>query len=149
MKAPTVAQNALDRALSPARGVDCAMEVFFGRLLLVTRRSRGRNLLCAMRDRAFLVLMRQEVASGATVIFRSQWAGGWLCASPWIIGFILFTGGPILFAIVASFCDYDILNPARFVGLANYRWMFTRDPLFWKWLVIPSTWSSVFRSAWR
>ena len=43
---------------------------------------------------------------------RSQWAGGWLCASPWIIGFILFTGGPILFAIVASFCDYDILNPA-------------------------------------
>jgi len=29
-------------------------------------------------------------------------------------------------------CDYDILNPARFVGLANYRWMLTRDPLFWK-----------------
>src|SRR4029434_3848744 len=64
--------------------------------------------------------------------FRAQWAGGWLCASPWIIRFILFTGGPILFAIVVSFCDYDILNPARFAGLANYRWMFTRDPLFWK-----------------
>jgi ABC-type sugar transport system permease subunit/ABC-type glycerol-3-phosphate transport system substrate-binding protein len=64
--------------------------------------------------------------------FRSQWRGGWLCASPWIIGFILFTGGPILFSIIISLCDYDILNPARFVGFANYRWMFTGDHLFWK-----------------
>ena len=50
----------------------------------------------------------------------------------WIIGFIVLTGGPILFSIIISFCDYDILNPARFVGLTNYRWMFSRDPLFWK-----------------
>jgi multiple sugar transport system permease protein len=64
--------------------------------------------------------------------FRSQWRGGWISASPWIVGFILLTGGPIVFSIVISFCDYDILNPARFVGLANYRWMFTQDALFWK-----------------
>ncbi len=64
--------------------------------------------------------------------FRSQWRGGWLCASPWIIGFIALTGGPILFSIIISFCDYDILNPARFVGLANYHWMFTGDRFFWK-----------------
>jgi multiple sugar transport system permease protein len=64
--------------------------------------------------------------------FRSQWRGGWLCASPWIIGFIVLTGGPILFSIVISFCDYEILNPARFVGLANYHWMLTGDHLFWK-----------------
>jgi ABC-type Fe3+ transport system permease subunit len=35
--------------------------------------------------------------------FRSQWRGGWLSASPWILGFIIFTGGPILFSIVISF----------------------------------------------
>ncbi len=64
--------------------------------------------------------------------FRSQWRGGWLTASPWIIGFIVLTGGPILFSIVISFCDHDILNPARFIGLTNYRTMFTEDPLFWK-----------------
>jgi multiple sugar transport system permease protein len=63
---------------------------------------------------------------------RSQWWSGWLCASSWFIGFILFTGGPILFSVIISFCDYDILNPAHFIGLANYQWMFTRDPLFWK-----------------
>ncbi len=71
--------------------------------------------------------------------FRSQWRGGWICAAPWIIGFILFTGGPILFSIVISFCDYDILNPARVTGLKNYQWMFTSDPLFWK-----SLWNTLF-----
>ncbi|MDB6147065.1 MAG: sugar transport system permease protein [Spartobacteria bacterium] len=71
--------------------------------------------------------------------FRSQWRGGWLCASPWLIGFVIFTGGPILFSIIISFCDYDILNPARFIGLANYRWMFTQDALFWK-----SIWNTAF-----
>ena len=64
--------------------------------------------------------------------FRSQWRGGWLCASPWIIGFIVLTGGPILFSVIISFCDYDILNPARFIGFANYVHMFSEDPRFWK-----------------
>jgi multiple sugar transport system permease protein len=51
----------------------------------------------------------------------------------------VFTGGPILFSIVISFCQYDILNPARFTGLINYMWMFTKDPLFWK-----SLWNTVY-----
>jgi ABC-type sugar transport system permease subunit/ABC-type glycerol-3-phosphate transport system substrate-binding protein len=64
--------------------------------------------------------------------FRSQWRGGWVCAMPWIFGFVVFTGGPILFSIIISFCHYDIMNPARFIGVDNYLWMFTKDPLFWK-----------------
>ncbi len=71
--------------------------------------------------------------------FRSQWKGGWICALPWIIGFVVFTGGPILFSIVISFCQFDILNPARFTGAVNYAWMFTKDPLFWK-----SLWNTVY-----
>jgi multiple sugar transport system permease protein len=71
--------------------------------------------------------------------FRSQWKGGWLCALPWIIGFIVFTGGPILFSIIISFCDYDILNPARFTGVENYFWAFTKDQLFWK-----SMWNTIY-----
>jgi ABC-type sugar transport system permease subunit/ABC-type glycerol-3-phosphate transport system substrate-binding protein len=72
-------------------------------------------------------------------LFRSQWKGGWICAAPWIVGFILFSGGPLLFSIVISFCDYDILNPARFVGLDNYRRMAGTDPLFWK-----SLWNTLY-----
>jgi multiple sugar transport system permease protein len=64
--------------------------------------------------------------------FRSQWAGGVLCALPWIVGFVVFTGGPLLFSIVMSFCEYDILNPPRLTGIDNYVWMFQSDPLFWK-----------------
>lgn len=71
--------------------------------------------------------------------FRSQWKGGWLCALPWIIGFVVFTGGPILFSIIISFCQYDILNPAKFIGWDNYRWMFTKDALFWK-----SLWNTIY-----
>ncbi len=64
--------------------------------------------------------------------FRAQWKEGVICALPWIVGFIVFTGGPMLFSIVISFTRYDILNPAVTTGLDNYLFMFTKDDLFWK-----------------
>jgi len=72
-------------------------------------------------------------------LFRSQWTGGWICALPWLVGFVVFTGGPIFFSIIMSFCDYDVLNPARLIGPGNYTWMFLHDPLFWK-----SMWNTVY-----
>jgi multiple sugar transport system permease protein len=51
-------------------------------------------------------------------------------ASPWILGFVVLTGGPILFSIVLSFTRYDVLTEARYVGLANYRDVFA-DPVFY------------------
>ncbi len=64
--------------------------------------------------------------------FRSQWKEGVICASPWIVGFILFSGGPLLFSIIISFCRFDVLNPAVFTGLRNYVFMLQGDELFWK-----------------
>ncbi len=64
--------------------------------------------------------------------FRDQWFDGVVCALPWLIGFIAFTGGPLLFSIVISFCKFDILNPAVFTGLKNYIFMVNGDELFWK-----------------
>jgi multiple sugar transport system permease protein len=46
--------------------------------------------------------------------------------SPWIIGFVLFTGGPIVASLVMSFFRWDpsdLNNPTDFIGLANYREM--------------------------
>ncbi len=125
-----VVQKQLDRALSPPRGPLVPWKYFFaiyGAIIVVA----GISIL--------FWEMRRGIEGRHTHYFRSQWWGGWISASPWIIGFILFTGGPILFSIVISFCDYDILNPARFVGLANYGWMFTQDALFWK-----SIWNTGF-----
>src|SRR5829696_5081041 len=44
--------------------------------------------------------------------------------SPWVIGFVLFTAGPIVASLVLSFCRWDVISPAKFIGLANYRQMF-------------------------
>jgi ABC-type sugar transport system permease subunit/ABC-type glycerol-3-phosphate transport system substrate-binding protein len=55
-------------------------------------------------------------------------------ASPWILGFAVLTGGPILFSIVLSFTRYDVLSEARYVGLANYRDVFA-DPVFYRSLL--------------
>ena len=145
-----VVQNALDRVLSPPRGMVLPWKYFlFVYFLLIIAAVIGIYLWDTQRHFGLLggralpqalslsKLSRPKFRDATAGVspnryFRAEWRAGWLCVSPWIIGFILFTGGPILFAIVASFCDYDILNPARFVGLANYHWMFSRDPLFWK-----------------
>ena len=63
---------------------------------------------------------------------KGQWKQGLICALPWLLGFVIFTGGPLLFSIVISFCRFDVLNPAVFLGLHNYRTMFFQDGLFWK-----------------
>jgi multiple sugar transport system permease protein len=41
--------------------------------------------------------------------------------APWIIGFIVFTGGPMLWSLWLSFTNYDPLRgDPSFIGLANY-----------------------------
>ena len=64
--------------------------------------------------------------------FRRDVYAGYLFATPWIAGFLLFGGGPILFSLLMSFCEYDVLSPPRFVGLKNYAMMLNGDPVFLK-----------------
>ena len=65
---------------------------------------------------------------------------GWLFASPWIIGFLLFTVGPMVFSAYVSFTQYNIIKTPEWIGLRNYEDIF-RDRFFWKslentfWLV--------------
>jgi multiple sugar transport system permease protein len=63
----------------------------------------------------------------------------WLLLSPWLIGFILFGAGPIIASVLLSFTDYDIFNAPSWVGIANYRELFTQDPLIYKAL-----WNTLF-----
>jgi len=51
---------------------------------------------------------------------QGEAVAGYLFASPWILGFLVFTIGPIIASIIFSFCDYDVLHAARWVGLKNY-----------------------------
>ena len=54
-----------------------------------------------------------------------------LFMSPWIIGFLAFTLYPMVSSLYFSFTSYDLLSTPRWIGLENYRFMFTKDPLFW------------------
>lgn len=48
--------------------------------------------------------------------------------SPWLVGFCVFIGYPLVYSAYLSLHSYDLLNPPRWVGLANYRYLFTKDP---------------------
>ncbi len=61
---------------------------------------------------------------------KSQNVMGILFTAPPVVLFLLFTGLPILMAIVISFTNYDIINTPKFVGFDNYVKMF-HDDFFW------------------
>jgi multiple sugar transport system permease protein len=110
-----VVQTELHRRMS-ARGeslaragrlmIGCALFVTAGGLLVVWRYSRGRR-------------------GGRWRDAEGRW--GLLLASPWLLGFAVFTGGPLLFSLLLSFCDYNVLRDPRWVGLENYRELLTED----------------------
>ncbi len=54
-----------------------------------------------------------------------------LLMSPWLVGFSVFFGYPLVMSAYLSFNHYDLLSPPRWVGLANYRYLFTIDPQVW------------------
>ena len=54
---------------------------------------------------------------------------GWVMAAPWLIGFACFTVGPMVISLGLSLTDWNLLSPAKFAGLANYRRMLFEDKL--------------------
>lgn len=63
-------------------------------------------------------------------IQRSEQFWGVLLALPAILGFLFFDGGPMIAAFIISLTDWRIAGDPNFIGLDNYREMFTDDPLF-------------------
>lgn len=55
----------------------------------------------------------------------------YLFIAPWVIGFLGFTLGPLLFSLVMSFFDWPVVGKPAFIGLQNFVVMFRQDPLFW------------------
>lgn len=47
--------------------------------------------------------------------------------SPWIIGFLAFTAGPLIYSFYMSLCEWSIFGNPVFVGFKNYVEMFTSD----------------------
>ena len=60
----------------------------------------------------------------------------YLFVLPWIIGFLIFIGGPIVASFVLSFFKWKVIAPPEFRGFTNYVAMFSGDDLFRKSLGI-------------
>ncbi len=63
---------------------------------------------------------------------------GYFFVAPWIIGFILFSLGPIVATIYLSMTNYDVVSSPTWVGLDNFTRMFSRDREYMKaiWVTI-------------
>lgn len=63
---------------------------------------------------------------------------------PWIIGFLVFTIGPLILSLVMSFFDWPLTDTPTFLGIGNYVKMFTQDSQFWKSLIISLKYAAIF-----
>ncbi len=73
----------------------------------------------AVRRPAMSPLRRQETRAGLLFIL------------PWIVSLLVFTAYPTIATLYLSFTDYNILQPPSWIGLDNYRTIFSEDPEFW------------------
>jgi len=65
---------------------------------------------------------------------RDAWEG-YLFASPWLLGFLLFTAGPMVVSLAMSLTAWDGITPLsriRWVGGENYQELLTQDLRFRK-----------------
>jgi multiple sugar transport system permease protein len=51
--------------------------------------------------------------------------------SPWLAGVLIFFAYPLIWSAYLSFTHYDLLSSPRWIGLANYRYLFGTDQLIW------------------
>lgn len=66
---------------------------------------------------------------GHKKVFKNrQLIWGYFFIMPGILYLLLFCLGPILFSLIVSFTEWDVIRPMQFIGLKNYERML-RDPL--------------------
>lgn len=92
------------------------------------RRSEGRKA-----RRPFAVTPSQRMSEGI-------W--GWVFLLPNLLGFLVFIAFPVVVSLGLAFTEWDILTPARFVGLKNFVALLgfrtengtvvPNDPMFWR-----------------
>lgn len=69
--------------------------------------------------------MEKATAKGKLKMSTQDAIWGYVFLSPWILGMIFFTGGPIIASLILAFCDWDLITPPKLVGLGNFMKMFS------------------------
>ena len=74
---------------------------------------------------------------------RREARAGYLFILPWVIGFLVFTAGPMVASLWLSFTDYSLVDAARPVGTENYRQLL-EDPRVAKSLANTFVYAALF-----
>lgn len=75
---------------------------------------------------------------------RREAITGLLWVQAWLVGFVVFTLGPILGAIYLAFTDWSGKGAPKFNGVANFKEIFTADPLFWQSLKVTGVFALMY-----
>lgn len=67
-----------------------------------------------------LVIGRAIKKAGLGTLGAHEAKWGYLMISPWLVGFLGLVVGPMVASLYYSLTRYNVLSPARFVGLENY-----------------------------
>lgn len=84
--------------------------------------NNGEAALPPLRKRKWLTLSRKEAMAG------------WIFVMPALIGFTVFIAFSMIFSLVISFTEWNILSDPVWVGFKNYTHLFKGDIFFWEYL---------------
>ena len=59
---------------------------------------------------------------------RKETIWGWIFVIPACMGLLIYIILPMIYSLMISFCSWDIISAPEFVGLKNYKALFTTDP---------------------
>ncbi|WP_256992758.1 sugar ABC transporter permease [Paenibacillus sp. SSG-1] len=68
-------------------------------------------------------------------VIHMETASFYMFVSVWIIGFLLFTLGPMVFSFYISFTQWEVVSDPVWAGADNYRMLF-KDTMFYKSLAV-------------
>ena len=78
---------------------------------------------------------RKDLKLGRKIGSSAEAKAGYAFISPWLIGAIVFVLGPMLVSLMLAFTSWDMIAPAKWVGMGNFAEM-SHDERFFKSLQV-------------
>ena len=90
-----------------------------------------------------LIRIHQIFYMRSSPLKRREAIAFYLLISPWLLGFLFFTLGPMLLSLYSGFTQWDLLSSPVWVGLENYSEAF-QDPRFFQSLKVTAIYTFLY-----
>lgn len=78
-----------------------------------------------------LKCLELEIVNSMKITMKKKEAlSAWIFLLPSLVGFVIFVFGATIISLLISFLDWDMLTPAKFVGLGNYLKLLKSDSFY-------------------